>query len=56
MPEAVGGNGSCKWGKELFEVMEMFEGWFAVMAAQLCKFTKKSLMCILKRVNFMVGK
>jgi len=23
LPEAVGGNGSCKWGKELFEVMEM---------------------------------
>lgn len=26
------------------------------MVAQLCKFTKKSFKCILKRVHFMVGK
>lgn len=41
--------------RDLLEVMETFYNWFAVMVAQLCKLTKKSLTCSLIGVNFMAG-
>ena len=49
----VGSGIDYKWQEGSFEVMELFQNWIVVMAAQLLTFTKTFRTVCLKWMSFM---